>query len=290
MTLIEIVKFAILASVFLLVLAIGLNATLRDCGTLLRRPGLLARSILSMNGVMLVFAVTVAALFHIHPAIKIALIALAVSPVPPIIPNRQEKAGGAHDYAIGLLAASATASIVIVPLAIAAIGWIFGRDMQVPVGRVAAIMLMTVLIPLAIGVLVHRLLPALAKKIAHPVSILATILLVLAVLPVLFVASKAVWALIGSGMILFLVLFSAIGLAAGHNLGGPDPSDRTVLAIATAVRHPAVALAIASINFPDQKAVPAVVVCHLIVGTILVLLYAKWRNASPAPTAHLLHG
>lgn len=278
MTLIEIIKFAIMASVFLLVFAIGLNATIRDCGSLMRRPGLLARSIFSMNGVMLVFAVIVGLLFNINPAIKIALIALAVSPVPPIIPGRQEKAGGSHDYAIGLLAAGAAASIVIVPLAMAVVGWIFGRDLHVPVGRVVSIMLMTVLIPLAVGVLVHQLAPAFGKKIAHPVSVFATALLVFTVLPILFVAAKAVWVLIGSGMIVFLVLFSAVGLAAGHFLGGPDPADRTVLAIATAIRHPAIALAVASVNFPDQKAVPAVVLCHLIVGTIMVSVYAKWRR------------
>ena len=279
MTLIEIIKFAILASVFLLVFSIGLNATIRDCGTLLRRPGLLARSLLSMNGVMLAFAVAVALLFSINPAIKIALIALAVSPVPPIIPGRQQKAGGSHDYAIGLLAAGAAASVIIVPLAMAAVGWIFGRDLYVPVGKIASIMLMTVLIPLAVGVLVHHLAPAFAKRIAHPLSVAATALLVFTVLPILFVAAKAVWVLIGSGMIVFLVLFSAIGLAAGHLLGGPDPADRTVLAIATAIRHPAITLAISSINFPDQKAVPAVVFCHLIVGTILVSVYAKWRSS-----------
>jgi len=278
MTRIEILKLVILASVFLLVLAIGLHAKLRDCGTLLRRPGLLARSILSMNGVMLVFAIAVAALFHINPAIKIALIALAVSPVPPIIPNRQKKAGGSEDFAIGLLAAGAALSIVVVPLSMAVVGWIFGRDLNVPLGKVASIVLLTMLIPLAIGVLVHQFAPAFATKIAHPISVLATALLVFTVLPILVVAASAVWALIGSGMILFLVMFSAIGLVSGHYLGGPNPADRTVLAIATAVRHPAVALAIASINFPDQKAVPAVVLCHLIVGTILVMLYAKWRT------------
>src|SRR5215470_11000596 len=109
MTLMLVIKLAIMASVFLLVFAIGLKATLRDFNYLFRHPGLLARSLLSMNGVMLLFAIAVAALFNIHPAIKIALVTLAVSPVPPILPTKQEKAGGSESYAIGLLSAGAAA-------------------------------------------------------------------------------------------------------------------------------------------------------------------------------------
>jgi len=43
-----------------------------------------------------------------------------------------------------------------------------------------------------------------------------------------------------------------------EQLGGSDPDHRTVLALATSARHPAIALAIAGANFQQQKAVLAV--------------------------------
>jgi BASS family bile acid:Na+ symporter len=52
--------------------------------------------------------------------------------------------------------------------------------------------------------------------------------------------------LVGNGTILALGAFTLAGLAAGHLLGGPNRDDCTVLALATASRHPGVALAIAS--------------------------------------------
>jgi BASS family bile acid:Na+ symporter len=41
---------------------------------------------------------------------------MALSPVPPIVPNKELKAGGAPSYVIGVLVATALFSIVFVPL------------------------------------------------------------------------------------------------------------------------------------------------------------------------------
>ena len=75
-----------------------------------------------------------------------------------------------------------------------------------------------------------------------------------------------------------IVAFSLAGLAAGHLLGGPDPDDRVVLALATASRHPGVALAIASANFPGQKLVPVAVLLYLIVSAIVSIPYLTGRR------------
>jgi bile acid:Na+ symporter, BASS family len=62
----------------------------------------------------------------------------------------------------------------------------------------------------------------------------------------------------------------------GHVLGGPEPDNRPVLALATASRHPAVALAIAHANFPEQKLAAAEVFLYLILSSILSALYLSW--------------
>src|SRR4051812_10736138 len=278
MTLVQIVGLAIKASMFLMVFAIGLNATPTDFKYLLRHPALLARSLLSMNVIMLVFAVTLVTTFKMHPAVKIALVALACSPVPPILPFKQLKAGGSNEYVIGLLSATAAAAIVIVPLAIEGIGQAFGLPIHVPASRIAVIVATTVLLPLVLGVLARSLAPAFAMKIARPTALAATIVLLAAVLPLIVKSFPAFWALIGNGVVIFLVLFSALGLAVGHFLGGPDPDNRTTLALATATRHPAVALAIAAINYPDQKAVIVVVIWHLILSAMVSAPYVKRRT------------
>ena len=84
--------------------------------------------------------------------------------------------------------------------------------------------------------------------------------------------------MIGNGTLLVLALFAAVGLAVGHWLGGGEADNRTVLALATSARYPAVALAIAGANFQEQKAVLGVIVIYLVVGTVVSLPYVWWRK------------
>jgi bile acid:Na+ symporter, BASS family len=98
------------------------------------------------------------------------------------------------------------------------------------------------------------------------------------VLPVLFTAWPAIVSRIGNGTILAIAAFVLIGLAIGQALGGPEPDDRTVLALCTATRHPGIAMAIAHANFPDEKLVPAAVILYFIVSAILTIPYVTWRR------------
>lgn len=274
MTLAQAIPIAISVSIFLMVTTLGLSADLRDATVLWRRPGLFARSVLAMNVLMVVFATIMCLLLDMSFATKVAILAIAVSPVPPILPKKQLKAGGDGSYAIGLLVAEILLAIILVPLSIEIIGYVFGVAAHVPVARVLPIVLVSVIAPLVFGMLVRRLAPDFAARIAHPLSLAATVLLVLAVLPILFTVSGTVWSLLGNGGLAVLLAFSLLGLFVGHALGGPDPSDRTVLALATSARHPGMALAIATMNFPEQKPeIMAVIVCHLVISAAMAAHY-----------------
>lgn len=288
MTLVRLIPLVMQASLALMVFALGLSASRGDGLYLFRHPTQLAKSVVSMNVIMLIFAIVVAALFDLHPAAKIALVALAVSPMPPILPKKQRKAGGTSSYAVGLLAASALAAIVIVPVGIELAGNYFGTDSHMPAGAVAWIVLKTVILPLGVGLFVGRIAPVLAQRFAGPITLVATLLLVVAALPILIRAMPALRSMVGNGTLIVLALFSLVGVAVGHLLGGPDPDDRTVLALATAARHPGMAMAIAHLNFPELPAVGAVVLWHLIVGGLVTLPYVrsrKRRHASSQATA-----
>jgi predicted Na+-dependent transporter len=253
-----------------------------DVTYLARHPRLFFRSILAMNGVMLLFAIGVIMLFGPPAPVKIALIALAVSPVPPVLPGKQFQAGGSPGYTIGLLAGAAIFSIVFVPLVIEAIGAVFGLDMHEPVDKVASIVMISVVIPLVAGIVLRHFAPALAERMASPISTCATVLLALAVVPVLVVAAPTFWSLVGNGVLACLIAFTLIGVGVGHLLGGPNPNNRAVLALATGTRHPGIAIAISSINFPNQKAVLSVVLFHLIIGAIVSLPYVQRHKRARA--------
>src|SRR5262249_57834790 len=98
--------FLVQLSVFLTVCSLGLQASLADAVWLFRHPRLLVRSLLAMNFFMPLFAVVLVMRFELNPAVRIALVLLAVSPVPPILPRVQSKLGGSPHYICGLLAST----------------------------------------------------------------------------------------------------------------------------------------------------------------------------------------
>jgi bile acid:Na+ symporter, BASS family len=116
MTIAELIPLVIQTSILLLVFGLGLHATLEDVTYLFRRPGLLVRALLAMGVVVPFVAAVLAAVFDLYPPVEIALLLLAVSPVPPILPGKQLKLGGHASYVYGLLVTAALFAIVLVPL------------------------------------------------------------------------------------------------------------------------------------------------------------------------------
>jgi BASS family bile acid:Na+ symporter len=272
----SLIPVAISISIFLLVLGIGLKATPRHATHLLRHAGQLARSLAAMYLAMPVFAVAVALAFDLHPAAEIALVAVAVSPVPPFLPLKAIKAGGARDYTIGLLVAASALAIVLVPLAVQLVGAVFAQPFSMPATGTARIVTLTVLAPLAIGMALQQFAPSIAERMARPVSIASVALLVIALVPVLFSAWRPILSLIGTGTVPTFAAFVAVGTVVGHLLGGPRAEERGVLALACGSRHPGIALAIAHANFPDDKHVLPALLLYLVIGALVAAPYLQW--------------
>jgi BASS family bile acid:Na+ symporter len=283
MTIAQLIQTTLIASIFLMVFTLGLDAGWEDAVWLFRRPGLLVRSILSMNVLMVLFAVELVRLFDVAPAIKIALVALALSPVPPIFPRKLRTCGGTSSYAIGLVVAASLFAVILIPCWLEILGHHYGFVADLGLRRIVPTILISILIPLFLGIAIRKFAPTFAARAIRPVSVVATVLLVAGVIPVLFTAAPAMWAELGNGVLWMLLSFAVVGLIVGHFLGGPVPDDRTVLALATSARHPGIALAIASLNFPEhRKEVMVVVLYHLLVGAIVAIPYVKWRRKQHA--------
>ena len=285
MSLQTIILLVLKVSILLNVFAIGLKAGPDDATYMLRRPGELVRALLAMNLLMPLFAIGLVAAFDLNPAVKIALVALSVSPIPPVLPKKMMKAGGTESYAIGLLVAVGVLAIIFVPLAMEILQRVFKVPLQMTVGAVAILILKTVLLPLGLGIAVHRIWTSTAERLAKPISQVGSVGLLLAVVPILFTAAPQILALIGNGTVVSLAAFVAFGLAVGHWLGGPQAENRTALAYASASRHPGIALALAHANFPRQKLAMAAVLLYLLINAIVSVAYHVWnknKHHSPA--------
>jgi len=270
------IRLTVEVSLALTVLDIGSRGQPGDATWLFRRPALLGRSIISMYVVMPLFALATAYAFNLHQAVKIALVALAVSPVPPILPNKQIKAGGSKSYAIGLLVAASVLAIAFVPSVVWLTATVLNVEARLLPRVVGSVLGKSVLLPLLLGLMIRRSAPQVADRVTKPLALVATIALVVAAIAILVHGWNAMMSLIGNGTLLAIIITAGVGLFTGHTLGGPVESERTVLALATSLRHPAIAIAVGQAAFPDLELVPAAVLLSFLVATGISMPYKWW--------------
>ena len=271
------VLLAIQASVFLTVLAVGIRVEPADLPSLLRTPSRLIRSLLVLNVLTPVLAILVCKTFPLHPAVIAGLLTLAIAPVSNIFTvfMRPLVTPGKRAYARGLLFASTILSVGLTPLAVEVIQAIFGLNVHVNPLAVARVVVADMLLPLGLGLAIGRRWPA-ARR--HVPAIHKASMLVLGVCAAIIIVGA--WSPMASvvrlGTFAAIVLFTTLGLAVGHVLGGPDEDNRTVLANATVSRHQGVAMAVASLS--AQPLAPAGVLLAVLVSSVAVIPYNQWRK------------
>lgn len=272
------IRNSILLSMMLLVAAVGMRSAGSDATYLIRRPGLFLRSVLAMSVILPVLTVGLVVLLDLRPAVRIALVALSLSPVPPFLPDKLLKIEHNRGYVYALFASASLISIVLIPATTTLLVAHFGVTQHIGAAKVFGIVAPTVLVPLALGAGVRYLWPGTASRLNSWLSIVGGILLVAASIPILFSQWPSIRELLGDGTLLAIAAFTVAGLLIGHLSGGPDPDDRGVLALATASRHPAVAIAIGAASYPNQPLVPAAILLALATGMIVSAPYSAWRK------------
>lgn len=282
----HLVAIALQVSLLLTVLGFGLSATVADLTYMVREPGQVARCLISMFVVMPLAVLTLVMTLDLPMTLEIILVALSISPVPPLSPKKMIGAGGRREGAYGLLAAVSGLAIVIVPLAAYLLATVFARPFATP-GAIARIVVVSVLAPFVAGAIVHTLRPALAARLERPVSIVGGVLLAAGAIALLAGTWPEMWVLVGNGTLLAIVGFVALGLLVGHVLGGPGLEQRIVLAVSTATRHPMIAFTLAAASYPEER-FGGTVLLFLIVSAVAAIPYVRWAKASVA-ARHVAH-
>ncbi|MGL4541292.1 MAG: bile acid:sodium symporter family protein [Polymorphobacter sp.] len=276
---VTIVKLTILASIFLIVVSIGMQTRPEDLLALKDNPRMAARAMLAMFVIVPLFVIFLTWALPLQPPIPAALIALSLSPMPPILPKREAKTGANADYVISLQVLAAVASLVLAPLYAFLVGPVFGRDISFAPLEIFKVLVMTIGAPLALGILIRRYAPAVARASKERLAQAGMVTLVIAVIVVLFKIGPRFAEAIGSGVMLTAIVISLFALGVGHWLGGPDERNRGALALTSAARHPGVAIALATATFTTEQ--PLILVSVLIYTAVTIIVtipYIRWRK------------
>jgi BASS family bile acid:Na+ symporter len=224
----------------------------------------------------------------IEPVVKAGIMLMAISPVPPLVPGKELGVGGRKNYAYGLYVAMALLTIISVPIVIAIVTTLFDRRDYVSVAQIAQTTFFGVLLPLAIGLAIRAMAPGFAGKAWRTIYRLSLLLVLLAFLPIVVKVWPALSELVGNGTMAVMAVVTALCVATGHLLGGPDLRDRATLAIASSVRHPGIALSIAAVHFADPR-VSAAILLFMLVGLVVSIPYTLWVKRHHEPPSKAAH-
>jgi len=282
------------ASLFIVVMGFGLQAAPADLIFLFRRPVQLIKALISINVIMPLVAIALVKLFQLNPIIEVALVALAASPIPPIFPRKASKKGGDDSYSFGILIAVSFLSLFVVPSLMKITGRVFEREAYFSELSIVKSIAFGIVLPLAVGMVIRYFATSFAERFSKYAGKIGMIMLLFAVLPILIGLLPSMWSVTGSGTLLVMVVFAMIGIATGHLLGGPNFKDRAVLGVATASRHPAIAIALTSANVVEAEKNLAIasILLYFIVSALVALPYIKWavrssRAETEEPVFHI---
>jgi len=271
-TLLLVLKLSVVALIF----GVGLGSTATDLAYLWRRPRQLARSLAAMYLVVPLVILLLAKLLPMTAGVRTAVLVLAVSAGAPLLPKRLMNLGR-EGYVFSLVVTSSLVAIVAVPLWVEIIAAAFGRDAQVDPLRLAALIAKAFLGPLLLGMGARRLIGPPSERLSERLLALAGIVLAVAAVALVLLHGHLI---VEAGLrpVVGLLSMTVIALTVGHLMGGPDPGDRTALAVSCATRHVGVAVLTAS-AVPGPKTA-AFVIAYVLTAAIACTGYLRWRRAS----------
>lgn len=263
-------------SIAALILGIGMTATMDDVTYLWRRPVLLGKSLLAMYVAMPLVAALMARTLDLPRSTELGLVILAVCAGAPLLPKKLLKAGGDPAYVFSLIVTTSLLAIVTVPVSLHLLSHYVAFDTAAvtPV-RVSYLILTSLLVPLGAGMVIRQVSPALADRFGDPLLKIAGIVMAVCGLVALVAGFHLVFD-VGWPSLVAFGAFTLAAIAVGHLLGGPEPANRTSLAVACASRHIGLALLIAA-NARKQQTL-ALVVAYLLAASAVSIPYIWWRT------------
>jgi BASS family bile acid:Na+ symporter len=274
MTISSAILIAANLSLVMTMLCAGMGGVAGDRTYLSCRRRLLVRSLVATLVLQPAFAVWLCYAFALPSAVKLAVLGLAIAPMPPILPSGLMKVRGSRSFEVALAFVVGVASVVTAPLSLWAFSLLVGPRAQIDFVTVAWMIALNVLFPVAAGFVGRRLSVETTVRAVTLLTISATAVLALVLVALLLRSRPAIPWMIGSGSATAVVLLAIVGLGIGHACGGPARKTRRVLAMATATRHPALAIALASAAPPaDERLAGAVIAFAVLVAGVSAIPY-----------------
>ncbi|HVU07362.1 MAG TPA: bile acid transporter [Verrucomicrobiae bacterium] len=225
--------------------------------------------------------------FQIPTETTVGMMLLAAAPFAPVVPTFARLAKGNLALAAALTGLFPVLSAFLTPLVCE---WslrplLATSGLKFNVVSLLLVLVSTITLPLAAGVVVHHCWPLLARKCLKPIQVFSE---AIGTISLIFVTTVEFHSVIQVGWkpLLAMVLASELSFLAGYFLSGRTPASRLVVALGTANRNIALALLIAVASFPGTP-IKAMVVANGLLLILLGLLHVGlWRFFASEKNQH----
>lgn len=210
---------------------------------------------------LLAFAIT--KVIPLDESLQIGVILLGTAAGAPFIPKLVQGAKGNVAYAVGLMFLIMVVTIFFLPIVLP----LLLPGVEVNPWDIAKSLIVTMLIPLLIGMLIKSHSPDVADHwapVMNKISSLSVLILLVVGLGLNISNILSFIGTLGIGAMVLLILGS---LLIGLLFGGRDPGVRSAMGLSTANRNGAAALLVATQNFSGTNTLPFV-----LIGVVLLLL------------------
>jgi BASS family bile acid:Na+ symporter len=257
---------------------VGLLVSARQVLAVLRQRRSLAVALCANFVVLPVAALAVCQGLQLSSPVQAALLLVATAPGSPVFARLSEVARADQAKAVGLLLLLMSLTVVFQPLLLP----LLLPGLSVSPMPIARTLVLTVLLPLMLGLLLKARLPALAVRLRPAISRLGNISAALAfiLLPLAYLDELKSVATSGGGL-LVLSLYLPLAVGAGWWLGGPRADERRLLAMCCGQGSMGAAFVIAAHNFNDPHIVAMLVLILLCSLALLIPMALAFRLNRP---------
>jgi BASS family bile acid:Na+ symporter len=245
--------------------SVGLGHSFKEVFYPLRNLRAVAR-VLAANFVFVpILGIAVARMLALPQPLEAGLILISMAAGAPFV--LKLTAHAEHNVALSatLLVLLLPATVVYMPLAMP----LALPGTRVSAGAIAMPLCLTMLLPLAIGMMIHERFSDCADRLQPIMGKTSSVTLVVLVATTLLANLQRVLNIFGTGGILAAILLIGGAFSIGYALGAHDPEKRGVLALATAQRNIGAATVVATQGFEDSGVLVMVVTSSLVGFAIL---------------------
>jgi predicted Na+-dependent transporter len=261
-------------------LAMSLSLSVQQMTQPLKKIRLVILALLANFVLVPLLAYAIIKIIPMDQSLQIGVILLGTAAGAPFIPKLVQGAKGNVAYAVGLMFLIMVVTIFYLPIILP----VLLPGVEINPWDIAKSLIVTMLIPLVMGMLIKSHSPDVADHWAPVMQKISSLSILILLVVGLGLNISNIIGFIGTRGIGAMIILILGALLIGLLFGGRDAGVRSAMGLSTANRNGAAALLIATQNFSGTNTLPFV-----LVGTVLMLLIllpvAKRMGASKEPQA-----